>query len=102
MALESAADLAGFFDPTAHGESASITINGSSSTINIIFNKDYFAIDPGTGIDIESSQPVVTGATSDMTGVDNGDTILISSVTYNIVSVEPDSQGVTQLVLEKQ
>lgn len=102
MALESAADLAGFFDTTAHGVSASITINGSSSTINVIFNKDYFAIDPGTGIDIESTSPIVTGASSDMTNVDNGDTISISSVTYNIVSVEPDSQGVTQLVLEKQ
>tara|TARA_B110000438_G_scaffold206122_1_gene197798 strand:- start:359 stop:667 length:309 start_codon:yes stop_codon:yes gene_type:complete len=102
MALESAADLAGFFDTTAHGVSASITINGSSSTINVIFNKDYFAIDPGTGIDIESTSPIVTGASSDMTNVDNGDTISISSVTYNIVSVEPDGQGVTQLVLEKQ
>lgn len=102
MALETAADLAGFFDTDAHGVSAVITINSSSSTISIIFNNEYFAIDPGTGMQIDGTQPVVTGRSSDMSGVDNADTISINSVAYNIVDVQPDGQGVTQLVLEEQ
>jgi hypothetical protein len=102
MALETASDLAGFFDTDAHGTQATITINGSSSTINVIFNKEYFAIDPGLGVDVESTQPVVTGQSSDMTNVDNEDSITIDSVSYNIVSVQPDGSGVTSLVLETQ
>jgi len=102
MVLETAADLAGFFDTDAHGVSATITIGGSSSTINVILNKEYFAIDPGLGIDVEGTQPVVTGRTSDMSGVDNEDTITIDSITYNIVSTQPDGTGVTALVLEQQ
>ena len=102
MVLESTADLAGYFDTDAHGISAVITIGGSSSTINVILNKEYFAIDPGTGIDVEGTNPVCTGTSSDMSGVDNEDTIVIDSVTFNIISVEPDGVGITALVLEQQ
>ncbi|QDP48581.1 MAG: putative head-tail joining protein [Prokaryotic dsDNA virus sp.] len=102
MVLESASDLAGYFDTSAHGTSATITINGSSSSINVILNKEYFAIDPGMGIDVDGTQPVVTGRSSDMSGVDNADTILIDSITYNIVDVQPDGVGCTALVLEEQ
>lgn len=102
MALESASDLLGYFDTEAHGVSASITIDGSASTISVILNKEYFAIDPGLAMEIEGSQPVCTGRTSDMTGVEIGDTIQISSVTYNIRSVQNDGTGITVLVLEEQ
>ena len=46
MALETAQDLAGFFDTDAHGETATITINGSGSSISVIFNNEYFGIAP--------------------------------------------------------
>tara|TARA_R100001443_G_scaffold84007_1_gene90743 strand:+ start:41 stop:349 length:309 start_codon:yes stop_codon:yes gene_type:complete len=102
MALESASDLAGYFETDSHGSSATITINGSGSSINVILNKEYFAIDPGFGTEVEGTQPVATGRSSDMTNVEIGDTIQISSITYNIVSVQPDGTGVTALVLEQQ
>ena len=102
MALESSADLAGYFETDSHGSSATITINGSGSSINVILNKEYFAIDPGLGMEVEGTQPVATGRSSDMTNVEIGDTILISSVTYNIINVQPDGVGVTALVLEEQ
>lgn len=102
MALESAADLAGYFDTDAHGVSATITINGSGSNINVILNKEYFAIDPGLGMEVEGTQPVCTGRSSDMTNVEIGDTIQIDSITYNIINVQPDGVGVTTLILEEQ
>ena len=61
MVLESSADLAGYFDTDAHGTAATITINGSGSSINVILNKEYFAIDPGLGMEVEGTQPVCTG-----------------------------------------
>ncbi len=103
MVLESASDLLGYLDTNAHGSSASITINGSASSIKVILNKDYFAIDPGLGMEVEGTQPVVTGRSSDMTNVEIGDTIQINSVTYNIINVQPDGvNGFTTLILEQQ
>jgi len=102
MVLETASDLAGYFDTDAHGTAATITINGSGSSIDVIFNKEYFAIDPGLGMEVEGTQPVATGRSSDMTNVEIGDTITISSVTYNIINVQPDGVGTTTLILEQQ
>lgn len=102
MVLETASDLAGYFDTDAHGTAATITIDGSGSSIDVIFNKEYFAIDPGLGMEVEGTQPVATGRSSDMTNVEIGDTITISSVTYNIINVQPDGVGTTTLILEQQ
>jgi len=102
MVLETASDLAGYFDTDAHGTAATITIDGSGSSIDVIFNKEYFAIDPGLGMEVEGTQPVATGRSSDMTNVEIGDTITINSVTYNIINVQPDGVGTTTLILEQQ
>tara|TARA_R100000808_G_C2136721_1_gene144964 strand:- start:60 stop:362 length:303 start_codon:yes stop_codon:yes gene_type:complete len=99
MALESAQDLLNYFDTDAHGVSASISINGSSSTIKVIINKDYFAI-AGESVDIDGTQPIVTCRSSDVTNVDTADTITIDSVTYNIINVQPDGTGITTLILQ--
>ena len=56
----------------------------------------------GLGMEVEGSQPVCTGRSADMTNVEIGDTIQISSVTYNIINVQPDGVGITALVLEEQ
>ena len=101
MVLESSADLAGYFDTDANGSAATITIDGSGSSINVIFNKEYFEI-PGGEVGVESSQPVMYCRSSDVTNVEQGDTIQVDSVTYNIVKVEPDNTGVTVLFGESQ
>jgi|TARA_R110000824_G_scaffold270162_3_gene458608 hypothetical protein len=99
MVLESSADLAGYFDVDANGSAATITINGSASSINVIFNKEFFEI-AGSEVGVESSQPVMYCRSSDVTNVEQGDTILVESVTYNIVKVEPDNTGITVLIGE--
>lgn len=99
MALESAQDLLNFFDTDTHGTTASISIDGSSSNISVIINKEYFAI-AGESVDVDGTQPVVTCRSSDVTGVDTDDTITIDTVTYNIVNIQPDGTGVTVLILQ--
>jgi hypothetical protein len=101
MVLESAEDLDGFFDTDAHGSQATITIDAVATTIDVIFNKEYFSI-PGESVDVESSQPVFYCQSHDVTNVEQGDTIEIDSVTYNIVNVQPDGTGVTVLIGETQ
>jgi hypothetical protein len=101
MALEGSADLAGYFDTNANGSAATITIDGSGSSIDVIFNKEFFEI-PGNEVGVQSSQPVFYCRSSDVTNVEQGDTIQVDSITYNIVSVEPDNTGVTVLIGETQ
>jgi hypothetical protein len=101
MALETAQDLLNFFDTETHGVTASISIDGTSSSISVILNNEYFAI-AGESVDIDGTQPVVTCRSSDVTGVDTDDTITISSVTYNITNIQPDGTGVTVLILQDQ
>ena len=99
MALETAQDLENFFDTETHGTSATVTINGTGSSINVIINKEYFAI-AGESVDVDGTQPVVTCRSSDVSGIDTDDTITIDSVTYNIVNIQPDGTGVTVLILQ--
>jgi hypothetical protein len=101
MALETAQDLLNFFDTDTHGVTASISIDGTSSSISVILNNEYFAI-AGESVDIDGTQPVVTCRSSDVTGVDTDDTITISSITYNITNIQPDGTGVTVLILQDQ
>jgi hypothetical protein len=100
MALENNQDLLNFFDPETHGKNASITISGTASSIKVILNKEYFEI-PGETVDVDGSQPIVHCRSSDVTGVDSADTIVIDTVNYNIKSVQPDGTGVTILILQE-
>lgn len=99
MALETAQDLENFFDTETHGTTATVTINGTGSSISVIINKEYFAI-AGESVDVDGTQPVVTCRSSDVTGIDTADTITIDSVTYNIVNIQPDGTGITVLILQ--
>ena len=101
MALESEQDLLNFFDTNTHGSSASVSIDGTRSTIQVILNKEYFAI-PGESVDVDGSQPVVTCRSSDVSGIDTDDTITIASITYNSGNIQPDNTGVTDLILQEQ
>ena len=101
MALETAQDLLNFFDTETHGKSASVSIDGTSSTIQVILNNEYFAI-AGESVDVDGTQPVVTCRSSDVSGIDTDDTLTIDSVAYNIVNIQPDGTGVTVLILQDQ
>ena len=101
MALESAQDLLNFFDTDTHGKSATVTIDGSSSTISVILNNEYFAV-AGESVDIDGTQPVATCRTSDVANIDTSDSITIDSVNYNITNIQPDGTGITVLILQTQ
>jgi hypothetical protein len=96
--IESSSDLAGFFDIDEFGVAA--TYNGGS-TVNGIFENEYFDGLDGAGIPIETSQPRFSCATSDVSGASHGDTLLISGTTYNVVGVQPDGSSVTVFLLEE-
>lgn len=70
-----------------------------SATINVIFDRQYLAVNAGGEIQVESSEPVALCKATDVSTAVQGDTITIDSVAYTIVEVEPDFTGTTNLRL---
>ena len=60
--------------------------------------RDYFEESAGEAT-VQSSSPVAVVRTADVSNVAHGDTLAISGVTYTIVEVSPDNEGMTQLRL---
>lgn len=92
-----AEDLAPFFNVADFADTA--TLDGAD--VAGIFDGAY--IDP---LDVESSGPVFTLATSSAAGVAHGSTLIVASGfgagTYKVRGVQPDGTGVTVLKLEQQ
>lgn len=85
---------------TAFGVEAARTpaAGGAASTLRGIFDAPWQAPQFGalrTGV----QEPRFTVRTDDAQGAAAGDTLVIGAVSYAVVSVEPDSTGITVLVL---
>ena len=94
-------DLTAFFEPAGHAVSATFTPSGGDpSTVAGIFNDEYYD-ETGGMIDIEGSKPVFICAESDVSGVAQGDALVINSVDYTIRNCQPDGTGTITLILEK-
>ena len=91
MAIESASDLAGYFDTDAFGVAATYTPSGGSgSAIDVILNREFVAVEANGTVGVESYSPVVHCRLSDVTNIGHGDPFLISSTTYTVVEVAKD------------
>jgi len=107
MAIDFNADLASIFNPTEIAVTATFQPMtsgvpvGSSSSVNGIFDNDYFEITDGNGV-VESSQPAFTCRTIDVAGVKHGDSITINGNQYLVVGNKPNAFGSTVLPLEAQ
>lgn len=95
-------DLTEFFDTSDHATAVTYTPSGGSATeINGIFDNNFMEIEDDIA-GVESSIPMLTCRTSDVSSAAHGDTIINGAITYNIVGVHPDGTGVTILMLEAQ
>lgn len=99
MALTEDFDV--FFNTDDFGVSASFTprTGGGATTVKGIFDKEFVAVGDGGQVDIAATDPVFQCKTSDITAA-RGGTLVINSVTYNIVVDKPDGTGVSMLILE--
>lgn len=102
MAVETATELAVFFEADDFAVTASYTPAGGSATnVNGIFDNDFFEAEAAGTVGIAYQQPRFMCATSDVANAADGDAIVINSVNYTIRVVQPDGTGVTTLVLEE-
>jgi hypothetical protein len=101
MAVETATELAIFFDADDFGVTASYTPSGgSASNVKGIFDNEFFEAGVGE-VGVAIQQPRFVCRTSDVSAAAEGDAITINSVAYTIRVVQPDGTGVTTLVLEE-
>ena len=100
MAVETAADRLVML--TDFGIEVAYTHDGNTTNITGIFDKEYEAVDSGGGVAFAMEQPRFHVRTQDAPNATDGDTLVISGVTYIIRVVMPDGQGMTELQLENQ
>ena len=74
------------------------TSAGSTASVTAMLKREYYEETAGDAT-VQSSSPVAHIRTSDGSSVVQGDTLAIDSVTYTIVEVSPDNEGITQLRL---
>lgn len=113
--LETEEDFAAYFDTvTGHGNTATFTPSGGSSTsINIIINEEY--VDLGDGMVFnEGTQPFIHAFYNDVPNIAYGDSIVVDDIkdvdgnvlkpqtSYIVINVEPDKTGLIRIALEEQ
>ena len=94
MALESEADRLSYLDE--FGEAGIYTpLGGEAKTIQVLHDAVYVE-----AMEVESNTPIAQARTSDLTGTINKGTLVIAAGTFTIINKEPDSTGMTILILE--
>jgi len=83
------------------GETMSYTPSGGTATdITAIFDNAYQAVDAGGTIAFAVSQPKILCRTSDVSGAQEGDSIVYSGTTYTMSIVMNDGTGISEIMLE--
>lgn len=103
MAVETAVERAIFFEVDDFAVTASYTPQGGSPVaVRGIYDQEYLELDSGGSVAFAINQPRFQCASASVASAAEGDTLVVSGVTYKITVVQPDGTGVTTLVLEKQ
>ena len=76
------------------GDEATYTPQGGSAkTVTGAFDNSYFAFEGNQGVEINASQPRFYCQTSDVSGVQYGDALIVRGENYKIVDVQPDGSA---------
>ena len=97
-------DILAILDLDDFAVSATLTAADASSQSVIvgIFDNETIPVDSGGFIPVHEEQPRFTCRTADIPTIAEGDTLLLSGVTYKIRAWVHDGTGVTTLQMEKQ
>ena len=102
MAVETAAELAIFFEPNDFADVATYTpLGGSPVNLNGIFDNESRETDAGGNVTIVMPEPRFHIRTSDAPNAEEGDALTVRGVDYTIRISHEDGTGTTMLVLER-
>lgn len=101
MAVETINDRIAFL--ADFGVSVTYTVQGGSpGVITGIFDNDFVNVDAGGDFGFAMQQPRLLVKTSDVINCTEGDSFVVSGVTYLSRVVQDDGTGMTVIQLEKQ
>ena len=102
MAVETASELAVFFDTDDFGVAATYTPSGGSpATVNGIFDNAFFEVQSGGEVSIAMEQPTFVCRTSEVPNATEGDALTVNTVAHTVRVVQVDGVGTTTLILEQ-
>jgi len=102
MAVETATELAIFFDVDDFGIAATYTpVGGQPRTVNGIFDNPQASRNATDLLDVTIPAPQFVCRTSDVASVAEGDALVIGGVSYIIRVTLTDGTGVSTLLLER-
>ena len=74
--------------------------NYNGNTFNVQFFNEYEAA-MLFGAEIESTHPFIMARDADILGIYHGAIIIISTIEYKVIGIQPDGTGLTTLILSK-
>jgi hypothetical protein len=100
MAVESADDLASFFDADDFAEGVLYRAGGTGREIRVFGLFDSAHVAPGlAGLGADAREITFRCLASAVPAVQQGDTLAVGAVVYRVRSVRPDGNGTVTLVL---
>lgn len=75
---------------------------GEEYQIKGIFDRNFSSVDPDSGAIIISNNPILSITEKDLIKLpDEGDSVSIGGVNYRILEAQPDSEGMSKLILRE-
>ena len=92
-------DLDVFFNDAEFTDTALLE---SGDAISVYFDeKDDVVFDTGLDSDVSASVPSVTCKASDVANMSHGDSLVVNSMTYYVIDMDPPQSGVRKLYLSE-
>lgn len=103
MSFKDAMDRLNKKSLSTFGEEAVYSGTGmSDTTLQVIFDNNFTAIDPQTGMEVMTTQPMIGIKLDDLPREPfRGDTISLNGISYKITEYHPDSEGMAKLLLHR-
>jgi len=73
-----------------------------ASTINVLFDEEYYLSQPDTGIGVSSFQPVASMKKKDADTLEVGHILYIRQTEYSIIEFQDSGDGEVLAILRKQ
>lgn len=102
MNFESADDLDEMFSDDDFAVEAIFTAAALSHKLTVlgIFDNGYSSLETGN-LEVAGQDPNFTVPTSKISDIAQDDTVIINSINYTIIGLEPDGTGVTRIDLNR-
>lgn len=91
-------DLSTFYSTDDFAVAATLTHDGVSTSINVLFSNPFRAMNPETGA-LETTAPMARCKTSDVSASVQGDTLAIAGTTYYVIGIQPGEDGLETVLI---